>query len=231
MNIVNASFEYIPPFGDTVDGVTLLKACEMAGRLCYASSNKISETSYERFIKAIIMSGHTSVLEHASIGVILKIDRGVTHELVRHRHTAYSMESTRWCLYSADKFNGQITFVRPVFWMDDSDPNNKTLMEMWEKDMYDAEAKYMDMIERGAKAEQARGVLPHSIKANIAVTANLREWRQIFALRCAKDSHPQMREIMLLLLDDFYTRVPVVFDDIYEKYKDDIAFIHKLRKD
>ena len=228
MKVVKAGFKYLAPF----DGVELLKTCERAGRLCYQSTNKITDTSYEPFIHRIIKSGHTSVLEHASIGVILTIDRGVTHELVRHRTgIAYSMESTRYNSYDNDKFDGELTVVRPVFWSDDRSESDKDNYTTWLAAMEAAERLYLRLLKNGSSAQEARGALPHSIKADIAVTANLREWRHIFALRCDKAAQPQMREIMLLLLEDFYKRVPVAFDDLYEKYENDISDFHAMRED
>lgn len=228
MNIIKAGFEY----NGEIDGVKLLKACELAGRLCYASEDKITDDSYKQFIKNIIKRGHTSVLEHASIGVILTVDRGVTHELVRHRTgVAYSQQSTRFCLFHADKFNGELTVVQPIFWMKKDESVCASLLEKWKEAVQFAEDAYMDMVEGGATAQEARSVLPNSLAAKIAVTANLREWRHIFSVRCDKASHPQMREIMLLLLDDFNCRVPIVFDDLYEKFKEDINFVHEIRKD
>lgn len=228
MKIVKAGFEYLTPF----DGVELLKSVERAGRLCYNSLDKITDTSYEPFIRGIIRRGHTSVLEHASIGVILTVDRGVTHELVRHRTgIAYSQMSTRYCRSFDGKEGDEITVIRPIFWNDDRSAVDKENFTTWCAAMEASERLYFQLLNNGAKPQEARSILPNSLAAKIAVTANLREWRQIFALRCDKAAHPQMREIMLLLLEDFYERVPVAFDDFYEKYESDISDIHALRED
>lgn len=228
MKVIKAGFEYLTPF----NGLELVKTVERAGRLCYASSDKITEDSYKKFLQGIIKRGHTSVLEHASIGVILTVDRGVTHEIVRHRTgVAYSQMSTRYCDTFDGKGGGEITVISPIFWNDDRNETHTACYKIWEGAMRCAEADYFAMLKKGAKPQEARSVLPNSLATKIAVTANLREWRHIFYLRCDKPAHPQMREIMLLLLENFYTRVPVVFDDLYEKFESDIAEVHALRED
>ena len=227
MKIVKAGFEDLTPF----DGTELLKTCERAGRLCYNSGDKITDTSYEPFIRGIIRRGHTSVLEHASIGVVITTDRGVTHELVRHRiGIAVSQMSTRYTRSFDGKEGDEITVIRPIFWNDRS-AADKENFTAWCAAMEAVERLYFKLLNNGANPQEARSVLPNSLAAKIAVTANLREWRHIFALRCDKAAHPQMREIMLLLLEDFTERVPVVFDDLYEKFKEDIDFVHEIRKD
>ena len=98
---------------DKIDGQAILKKIEKIGRVCYKSENNITEDSAERFIKNIIKNGHESVLEHVSISVRVICDRGVSHEIVRHRIGSYSQESTRYCNYSNDKFGNELTFIKP----------------------------------------------------------------------------------------------------------------------
>ena len=164
-----------------------------------------------------VASGHHSVIEHANISVRFICDRGVTHELVRHRLAAFSQESTRYANYAKDKFGNEITVIKPLFW-DEQDQNYQT----WLQAMDMAEKAYMTLLENGAKAQEARSVLPNSLKTEIVMTANLREWRHVLNLRCGRPSHPQIRQIMLPLLAEFNKLLPVLFNDLYEKYAEDI---------
>ncbi len=199
------------------DGDAILKNLELAGRTCYKSEDRITADSARGFVKGILKSGHHSVIEHAGITVRFVCDRGVTHELVRHRLAAYSQESTRYANYSKDKFGSEITVIKPLFWRDDSPEYGE-----WKASMEAAERSYLSLIAMGARPEQARSVLPNSLKTEIVMTANLREWRHVFALRCSKPAHPQIREIMLPLLDELHTRLPVVFDDLFDDFREDI---------
>ncbi len=142
-------------------------------------------------------------------------DRGVTHEIVRHRLASYSQESTRYVNYSKDKFGGEITVIKPPFWSEDS-PEYLQWLEVMEK----SERAYMELIGLGSSPEQARSVLPNSLKTEIVMTCNLREWRHVLNLRCSKLAHPQMREIMLPLLKELHEKLPVLFDDLFERYCD-----------
>lgn len=197
----------------TIDGVSILQSIELAGRTCYKSEDKITANSAASFIERIIASGHHSVIEHINITVKFICDRGVTHELVRHRLASYSQESTRYANYSKDKFGKEITVIKPPFWSEDSSEYAE-----WRKAMEYAERSYMRLIGIGARPEQARSVLPNSLKTEIVMTCNIREWRHVLNLRCSKEAHPQIREIMLPLLSELHDKVPVVFDDIFQKY-------------
>lgn len=212
MKIIAPSHEilFLPP------GTAMLANLELAGRTCYKSEERISEESARGFVRRLIASGHHSVIEHASISVRFVCDRGVTHELVRHRLAAYSQESTRYANYSQDKFGGEITVIRPLFWAPGT-----SAYELWLNSMRQAEAAYLKLLLQGARPQEARSVLPNSLKTEIVMTANLREWRHVLNLRGSRASHPQMREIMLPLLSHFQAVVPVVFDDLYQKYQDD----------
>ena len=194
---------------DEINGTEILKKIEKIGRVCYKSENNIKEDSAERFIKSIITRGHESVLEHVSISVRVICDRGVSHEIVRHRVASYSQESTRYCNYSKDKFENEITFIKPCFW-------NKGEMNyiLWKEYCETTERVYKEMLEHEATPEQARSILPNSLKTEIVMTMNLREWRHFFKLRCAKAAHPQAREIANMILKEFKVRIPVIFDDI-----------------
>ncbi len=191
----------------------ILRIIETAGRTCYKSEDRMGPGSAEAFIKRIVDSGHESVIEHGTCTVKFICDRGVSHELVRHRLAAYSQESTRYANYSRDKFGREITVVKPCFWPEDS-----SCYTRWLQAMEQAERAYMKLLDRGAKAQEARSVLPNSLKTEVVMTANLREWRHVLKLRCSKPAHPQIREIMLPLLKEFKERVLVLFDDLYQLY-------------
>ena len=205
MKIIEPGFEFM----EEVDGGKLLRKIERAGRVCYKSEGKISEHSAETFIRNIIKRGHESVLEHGSISVKIICDRGVTHEIVRHRLASYSQESTRYCNYSADKFGSEITVIKPCFWEEGSRE-----YAVWKESMEMIEKNYMALLEAGAKPEEARSILPNSLKTEIVVTMNLREWRHFFRLRTEGRAHPQMREIACKMLAEFQKKIPVVFEDI-----------------
>lgn len=198
---------------DIIDGIQMIKKIEKAGRTCYKSEDKISQYSGEKFVSAIIKRGHESVIEHEKITVRIVCDRGVTHELVRHRIASYSQESTRYCNYTGDKFGNQLTFIKPCFFNTDS-TEDKLKYSIWENSLKDIEKNYFSLIEKGAKPEEARSILPNSLKTEIVVTMNLREWRHYLKLRTSKEAHPQIREISDKILIEFKKLVPVVFDDI-----------------
>lgn len=205
MNIIKPYIE----LEDKIDGTAMLKKIERIGRVCYKSENNITEESCERFIHNILKRGHESVIEHVSISVRVICDRGVTHEIVRHRVASYSQESTRYCNYCNEKFGEELTFIKPCYW----DENCEQYMH-WKKCMASIEETYNALIKSGATPQEARSILPNSLKTEIVMTMNLREWRHFFKLRCAKAAHPQMREVAYLILDTFKKEVPVIFDDI-----------------
>lgn len=194
---------------DSIDGEAILKRIEKAGRTAYKSEHKITPDSAKKFVKMILSLGHHSVIEHEKVTVRVICDRGISHEVVRHRIASYTQESTRFCNYSKGRFNGEITLIKPCFWNEDSKE-----YKIWENAMENAEKTYMELIKLGAKPEEARSVLPNSLKTEIVITMNLREWRHFFKLRTSKRAHPQMREIATALLQEFKKRIPIIFDDI-----------------
>jgi len=198
-------------FETEIDGEEILKRIERIGRTCYKSEDRITENSAASFVKMLIDRGHEAMIEHVHISVRIICDRGVTHEIVRHRLASYAQESTRYCNYSKDKYGSEITVIEPNFWQDK--PECK---EIWEQAMKNAEEAYMKLISLGASPQEARSVLPNSLKTEIVVTMNLREWRHFFKLRTDKSAHPQIREIAVPLLKAFKEKIPVVFDDLVE---------------
>ena len=209
MKIIKPDVEFITP----IDGATILKRLEQCGRVCYKSEAKITDTSAPAFVAGIIKRGHEAVLEHCSFTVKFICDRGVSHEIVRHRLAAYCQESTRYCNYSKDGFGNEITVIRPCFW-----ENDPVLMGAWESCMGDAEKMYIAMLELGATPQEARSVLPNSLKTEVVMTANILEWRHFLKLRCSPAAHPQMREVALILLDKVHSLISVCFDDIWSEY-------------
>lgn len=208
MKPFKASFEIL----DKVDGQAILQKLERAGRTCYRSEDRITEESAVVFVKRIIDHGHETVLEHEKVSVRAVCDRGVSHEIVRHRIASYSQESTRYCNYSKDKFGKEISVIEPCFWSENSDTAGK--YEVWKQAMQYAEIAYFKLIEAGASPQEARTVLPNSLRTEIVMTMNLREWRHFFKLRTSAAAHPQMLELARPMLDAFKMTIPVVFEDI-----------------
>ena len=208
MTIIDPSFTWL---GNAPDGDQMLANIAAAGRVCYQSESKRDDAA---FVRKRIKQGHESVLEHEKISVRIICDRGVSHELVRHRIASYSQESTRYCNYSKGKFGSELTFIRP-YWDDRSiSAEMIRLRACWQEACLNAEWSYKKMIDAGCTPEAARAVLPNCLKTEIVMTANLREWRHFFKLRCAPAAHPDMRIIANMLLTAFKDVVPVVFDDI-----------------
>lgn len=205
MRIIEPSVEILTP----IDGEAILKMLEAVGRTCYKSEDKIQEGSAEKFISNIVKRGHEAVIEHYNITVKFICDRGVTHEIVRHRLASYCQESTRYCNYANDKFNGEITVIKPMFLEVGTDG-----WELWHDACAMAEKFYFDLLDFGCTPQEARAVLPNSLKTELVMTANIREFRHFFKLRCSKAAHPQMREVANMLLREFKERIPVLFDDI-----------------
>ena len=204
-----------------INGIELLKQIESVGRTCYKSEDRITDDSATNFVRSLIKNGHEAMIEHNSITVRFICDRGVSHEIVRHRIASYGQESTRYCNYSNDKFSNEINVIdiNDGIALDTKMKNYtpeliQEIMNEWLAAMEDAEKHYIKMIDLGATAQIARGVLPTSVKTEIVVTMNLREWRHFFKLRAHISAHPQMRELALPLLKEFQSLIPCVFDDL-----------------
>ena len=205
MRIIKPSYEIL----DAINPEQVMKKLELAGRVCYKSEDRIKEGSAERFVRNIIKSGHESVIEHFSFSVRFICDRGVTHEMVRHRLASYSQESTRYCNYSKDGFGNEITVIEPSYLDKES-----RAYQMWVRACETVEKHYFWMLECGCTPQEARAVLPNSLKTEIIMTANLREWRHFLKLRTAENAHPQIRELALPLLRELQELLPVIFEDI-----------------
>lgn len=236
MKIINAGYEIL----SDIDGIKELQHIEKIGRVCYKSEDKITDDgeSAKKFVKMLIDRGHEAMIEHSSLSVKFIVDRGISHELVRHRIASFAQESTRYCNYSSDKFDNGITFIQPCWIKEDLTGIYKVKWDGkaldkpidipfekfnargargafdWFWNMAAAERDYMRLLEKGWSPQQARSVLPNSTKTEIVITANYREWRNFFKLRTDTPAHPQMREVTIPLLKELKTLIPVVFDDI-----------------
>lgn len=214
MKVVNPSVE--PLFFP--DRKTLYGLIETAGRTCY-QSEKVEGDTTERFIQRLMKRKHWSVLEHANLSVCIICDRGVTHELVRHRIASYSQESTRYCNYAGDKFGGEVKFIDLAtgFHYDLNNPQDLAKYGVWVGAMEDAEKYYMEMLKLGATPQEARLILPNSTKTQIVVTMNVREWRHFLEMRwvgVAGTPHPQMVEVAEKVYNLLNSHYPAIFGDI-----------------
>lgn len=222
MKIIDQSYEIIL-LADFTSQTNLIEKC---GRIAYQSEDKMTEDSATTFVSNIRSRNHGAVLEHSMMTVKFVTDRGVSHELVRHRLASFTQESTRYCNYNKDKFGNTVTFIRPVWFdmdnlqqilKDIENPHVETIYSgnssAWVQSMWNAERTYLNMISNGLSPQQARAVLPNSLKTTIAMTANFREWLHVFKLRgIEKAAHPQIRALILPLYQECRQRAPHIFD-------------------
>lgn len=203
MKIINQSVEIL-----NISHPEPLKLIELIGRTCYKSECKITETSAYDFVDMLLKKKHEAVIEHVSATVKFITDRGVTHEIVRHRVASYAQESTRYCNYSKDKFGAELTFIKP------EEIGQYESLDIWKQAMYETEKAYLNLIMNGASAQIARSVLPNSLKTELIMSANLREWRHFIRLRGSSEAHPQIRALTLNLLEQLREMIPLIFDDL-----------------
>lgn len=223
MKIIKQNWEFEHIF---LQGDDMLRFLEKCGRTCYKSEDKITPESAKIFLKKIIDSEHHSVIEHFNISVRIITDRGVTHELVRHRIAAHSQESTRYCRYNKEKFGNELTVILPVWFYDyytlgyphkHPESNIEKGYLEWYTACKNSEKSYFGLLNLGQSSQQARSVLSNSLKTEIITTMNLRSWRNFFQQRCSIKAHPQMRDLALSMLIEFKKRFPIIFDDIMEE--------------
>ncbi len=221
MRIIEPSYEILTEISE--GGIKELQHIEKIGRVCYKSEDKITEDgeSAKKFVKMLIGRGHEAMIEHSTLSVKFTVDRGVSHELVRHRIASFAQESTRYCNYSLDKFGNEINVIEIDGGIEhDKKMKNMSTLERnaiedeWASAMEDVERHYIKLMELGATPQIARSVLPNSTKTEITITANYREWRAFFKLRTAKAAHPQMQEVTRPLLKELKRKLPIIFDDI-----------------
>ncbi len=222
MRIIEQSFEMETP----LKGKTVMATIERAGRTCYKSEDKTTSDSAEKFVEKILTSGHHSVIEHAYASVRMITNRGVTHEIVRHRIASYSQESTRYCNYSKSRFGEEITVILPVWFREAHeyetggrqpgkglgvDPARYPQYLKWLAINHDIERAYFALVADGQSPQEARDILPNALKTEIVMTANLREWMHFFKLRAAPAAHPQMRDLAESILAVFREELPTLF--------------------
>ena len=193
-----------------------MKFLEQVGRICYKSEDRIKSGTADPFIQGLVKNGHEAMIEHSMISVKFIHNRGFSHELVRHRLASYAQESTRYCNYSKDKSDNQITVIKPYWWNDTDIKNIKGVREYWKKSTEFDEEAYLYMVKNGLKPQGARGKLPIDLKTEIVMSANPREWRSVFMLRADRPAHPDMRRLMIPLLVTMATMFPILFGDIKE---------------
>ena len=212
MKIIDPTFEYIAaPTREEA-----YRAIAAAMRNCYRAELNAMPATDEQMVEKAIKRGHLSVLEFAEVSINITCDRGVTHELVRHRLCSYAQESTRYCNYSGEKFGRELTFVRPSWTLN---PGMENRMLLWMKAVSNAEDSYMEMLDAGATPQEARAVLPNSLATKVAMKANMREWIHVFRMRCDLPAHPDMRQTMTPLLIEMKAEYPEVFTPVYEWLK------------
>jgi thymidylate synthase (FAD) len=206
MKIIEPSFEIIQP-GTSEDGLRALQTIERFARISHRSEDKQTEESWRGFITAVVLGhGDWSVVEHALASVIFRVDRGVTHELVRHRLFSFTQESTRFV--NGRKFYPEgLEFIRPI-------SLDSSCFWNFEQACINCEREYFDMLQWGIRPQEARSVLPNALAATIAVTGNLRNWRHFFLMRTSKETHPDFRRVTVPLLGEFQKRIPLLYDDI-----------------
>lgn len=203
MQIIDPSIEV-----ENFNGLKIMKNIEKACRTCYRSEGAITEDSYKKLLTNCITRGHESILEHEKISVRMICSINTYKDLTRHRFASFSIESTRYCAYNKDKFENSIKFINPIYITDSN--NYKT----WCECMMEIEMCYMLMANRGAKPDECRTLLPHSVAAEVCMTCNIREWKHILSLRCSKAVHPEIRQLLIPLLLKFKIEMPEIFGTI-----------------
>lgn len=201
MRIIRPSVE---PIWHTHD---MEKVIELVGRTCYKSEDRITKDSSEKFCRQMVSSGHHAMIEHASASFRIITDRGISHEIVRHRIASYAQESTRYCNYSKEKFGNELSFIQPP-----DLTQEQTLV--WDRSCRNSEINYLRMIGEGCLPQIARSVLPNCLKTEIIMTANIREWRHFISLRASSKAHPQIRPIAVAIFNMLVGEAPSLFDDM-----------------
>ena len=210
MKIVDQGYEILSNISD--GGISELQLIESAGRTCYKSEDRITEdgsSALKLIGNTFLPRHHESPIEFSFLAVRFTTDRGITHELVRHRLFSFAQESTRYCRYSNGKFGNEISVIRPIG-IEEGTPE----FEIWKAAMEEAEKRYMALLDAGVTPEMARSVLPTCVKADLNMAGNYRCWREMFSKRCAPGAHPQVRALMAPLVKELQDKIPLLFDDI-----------------
>lgn len=210
MRLIKSKVEIL----DNLNGEEIIDKIAKVARTCYKSEDNSTSERDRELVKRLIKSGHEAMIEFADITVKFTCSRAISHELVRHRLCSFAQESQRYCNYSKDKFNHEITFIIPS-WLTNKDGIKSVIFT---KSLSAAEYDYFALLTEGCTAQEAREVLPNATKTEINMKANLREWRHFLKLRCSTAAHPDMRVLALDLLKQFHDNIPIIFDDIYEQF-------------
>lgn len=213
----------IKPYAKILDlpdreaGIKLLKKIEWCARISHRSEDAQTDDSWERIIQSVVMNHcDFSVIEHASVSVDAVMDRGISHEWVRHRLFSFTQSSTRFINHTK-KIPPE--FIQPELSEEVERAYNGEQIELspqqlWQHSINTAENTYRKLIEAGYAPQIARSVLPNSLSTRIITSGNLRNWRHFLLMRTTKETHPQMREITIPLLEEFRAKIPLLFDDI-----------------
>lgn len=222
MRLIKSKVEIL----DNLNGEEIIDKIAKVARTCYKSEDASTPETDKRLVENLVKSGHEAMIEFFDVTVKFTCDRGVSHELVRHRMASYAQESTRYCNYSKDKFGNELTFIIPswseINQLGDIIADDDECFYHFKQALEFAEAEYFMLLNKGWKPQQARMVLPMSIKTEINMKANLREWRHFFKLRCSTAAHPDIRVLALDLLKQMHNQIPIIFDDLYEEYREDV---------
>lgn len=210
MRLIKSKVEIL----DNLNGEEIVDKIAKVARTCYKSEDNSTSERDRELVKRLIKSGHEAMIEFADITVKFTCSRAISHELVRHRLCSFAQESQRYCDYSKDKFDHEITFIIPS-WLTNKDGIKSVIFT---KSLFAAEHDYFALLTEGCTAQEAREVLPNATKTEINMKANLREWRHFLKLRCSTAAHPDMRVLALDLLKQFHDNIPIIFDDIYEQF-------------
>ncbi len=207
MKVIDQSFE-IDHFEPEED----IRRITRAARICYKSGDLATHEERCKFVSRLKKRNpdnpHMSPFEHSSLSVIFITNRGVSHELVRHRMMSPNQESSRYCCYERDRFGKEVIFIR------DSAIPEGFMLEEWLSECENVERNYFNRLKLGCSTDTARNALTNDVKTELIITANYREWRHILKLRCSKEAHYQMREAMIPVLKHLKKELPCIFDDI-----------------
>lgn len=212
MKLIRPKVEILDRFNEQ----QIIERIATVARTCYKSEDLRTTDKDTALVKRLIESKHEAMLEFVDITAKFTCSRAISHELVRHRLCSFAQESQRYCNYSKDKFNNEITFIIPS-WLTD---NNAVKSVIFTKNLCAAEHDYFALLNEGCTAQEARDILPNATKTEVNMKANLREWRHFLDLRCSTAAHPDMRVLALDLLKQLHEQIPIIFDDLYTKYYD-----------
>ena len=213
MKIIDPSARLINPIC-LEDGICALQFIEKMARISHRSEEAQTPDSWKPFLTAVVLQhGDWSVVEHAAATVIFRVDRGITHELVRHRLFSFTQESTRFVKYGGKQVP-ELEFVKPEAIPDPQKFVSSHSWDAWSEAMRVADREYYALLFEGVRPQEARSVLPNALAATIAVSGNYRNWRHFLLMRTTKESHPDMKRVTIPLLKTFQERVPLLFDDI-----------------